>query len=466
MYKRKSGMSLIVLVITIIVMIIMAGVVVVGLSDNNPISAAQEAVIKTELAAYKEDLKATSLQKLSVNMGLSPKDINLLGDDLKEYIPSISKKYKDKIVVISGQLYYINDNEKDKKYASEIGYKILDETDMEYVKEHFILIKKVKEIELKRKNANGLASTFYKGIPLETMSHPSAVTIRGIKYGYEYYKLEESVLKEMGVTNPKFGEYVVNYKTGAVLNINGKIINDKPVHSFNYKGNGMSISGLITSISSKSERNTKKYGDLEIVNFIDKESNGTTYNDIYTSDVTYRNNALVLTSTTKIPMFFISPDRPINDEYTLCVTVRGDLSQKGEKNSGDGAVIAAISSRVWTSIGTLEIRNNRLNIFSYDRVGNGKISIDVSKYSKKIVNIQVTGKRGAKTYVYINGELYGEYNSGDKDYEYKYVTIGDLRPGRGAKFRGEIYNFAVYSSQLSQDEVKQNWNYIRKDLNI
>ena len=49
--KRKNGISLIVLVITILVMIILAGVVIVSLSKNNPIEKAKEAEFKTNVIA-------------------------------------------------------------------------------------------------------------------------------------------------------------------------------------------------------------------------------------------------------------------------------------------------------------------------------------------------------------------------------------------------------------------------------
>ena len=61
----KKGMSLIVLVITILVMIILAGVVVVGLSDNNPIESANAAKALTELSNYSQSASLYAANKLS-----------------------------------------------------------------------------------------------------------------------------------------------------------------------------------------------------------------------------------------------------------------------------------------------------------------------------------------------------------------------------------------------------------------
>lgn len=60
----KKGMSLIVLVITILVMIILAGVVVVGLSNNNPIESAQTAKVLTELSSAQSQLSLYASNKV------------------------------------------------------------------------------------------------------------------------------------------------------------------------------------------------------------------------------------------------------------------------------------------------------------------------------------------------------------------------------------------------------------------
>ncbi|MEG0073284.1 MAG: hypothetical protein RR922_05360 [Clostridia bacterium] len=63
----KKGMSLIVLVITILVMIILAGVVIVSLSQNNPIGQANTAVILSDLNAAKSTVSLYAANKLANN---------------------------------------------------------------------------------------------------------------------------------------------------------------------------------------------------------------------------------------------------------------------------------------------------------------------------------------------------------------------------------------------------------------
>ena len=51
--NNKKGISLIVLVITILVMIILAGVVIVSLQKNNPVQKANEAKLKDSVASVR-----------------------------------------------------------------------------------------------------------------------------------------------------------------------------------------------------------------------------------------------------------------------------------------------------------------------------------------------------------------------------------------------------------------------------
>ncbi|MEG2712249.1 MAG: hypothetical protein RR988_04415, partial [Clostridia bacterium] len=63
---KKNGMSLIVLVITILVMIILAGVVVVSLAKNNPIEKSKEALFKVDIIAFRDDLNLSIANELAL----------------------------------------------------------------------------------------------------------------------------------------------------------------------------------------------------------------------------------------------------------------------------------------------------------------------------------------------------------------------------------------------------------------
>ena len=55
MKNGKKGISLLVLIITIIVMIILASAVILSITGNNPISKANETKVKTDLTALKDE---------------------------------------------------------------------------------------------------------------------------------------------------------------------------------------------------------------------------------------------------------------------------------------------------------------------------------------------------------------------------------------------------------------------------
>lgn len=93
----------------------------------------------------------------------------------------------------------------------------------------------------------------------------------------------------------------------------------------------------------------------------------------------------------------------------------------------------------------------------------GFISTSIQDYNNKTMNIQVTGAAGGESKLYINGELKKTFKSGNlTNPTFKNLTIGDLRLTRNLKFVGKIYDFAIYDSVLSEDDVRANWNFFKR----
>ncbi|MEG0522246.1 MAG: leucine-rich repeat protein, partial [Clostridia bacterium] len=106
---KKRGMSLIVLVITILVMIILAGVVIVSLSKNNPIDKAKEAIYKSDIASFKQELSLTMVNEITNDATYDVSKADVFGEKLKEaqkYIPSFTKEYDKDYDIIDGELVY------------------------------------------------------------------------------------------------------------------------------------------------------------------------------------------------------------------------------------------------------------------------------------------------------------------------------------------------------------------------
>ena len=116
---RKKGISLIVLIVTIIVVIILAAAVILTLSKNNPIESAKEARFKEDVRTFQDELALTVSKQYTTAGGHRDEKITTSDfDEIKEYIPSFSEKYKDKFVIQDDELKYTSNlDEKEKEYA-------------------------------------------------------------------------------------------------------------------------------------------------------------------------------------------------------------------------------------------------------------------------------------------------------------------------------------------------------------
>ena len=120
--KNKKGISLIVLIITIIVMIILAGVVIVNMSKDNPVKNASKSVFLQEISDLKEELKMIISKKIINKELKSLEDVNATGyTEIIKYIPDFPKKFADKFVIRKGELFVVKQNliEEERKWLEE-----------------------------------------------------------------------------------------------------------------------------------------------------------------------------------------------------------------------------------------------------------------------------------------------------------------------------------------------------------
>jgi len=127
--KINKGISLVVLVITIIITTILAGAVILNLSNNNPIDKATEATFKTNVAAYNSELAIVVTNQYSpsysfgtglLNAGVwDGTDVNISGT-IKEYITSITVIDGARFEIQNSKLVYVGDNQKEKDYVTEM----------------------------------------------------------------------------------------------------------------------------------------------------------------------------------------------------------------------------------------------------------------------------------------------------------------------------------------------------------
>ena len=119
--QMKKGISLIVLVITIIVMIILAASVVISLSNNGIIGRANEAVFKQNVKGYITELSMYMSDLIIENPRLEVSSINSDATTIGEMIKSIKEEDKSKFAVIGGSLVYNGTNSEEEIWCNQVN---------------------------------------------------------------------------------------------------------------------------------------------------------------------------------------------------------------------------------------------------------------------------------------------------------------------------------------------------------
>jgi len=128
--KTSKGISLIVLIITIIVIMILAGSVVLSLSKNNPITSASEAKFKSNAEAYNSELMMSISTKYGNDFTFNPTTLYATTwagglatttGTVKEHITSMSAEDALKYGIAAGKLVYIGTTSNEKQWVADIG---------------------------------------------------------------------------------------------------------------------------------------------------------------------------------------------------------------------------------------------------------------------------------------------------------------------------------------------------------
>ena len=133
--SRETGITLIALVITIIVLLILAGVSIAMLTGNNGIlTQAQKAKLSTELSSYKEQLELYKTEKFSENREFLESTLTVGKENLKyntqpegetgnikTVIPNIKDEYIDKVEIIKGSLLINTQDKNEIEIAKSLG---------------------------------------------------------------------------------------------------------------------------------------------------------------------------------------------------------------------------------------------------------------------------------------------------------------------------------------------------------
>ena len=122
--KQKKGISLIVLIVTIIVIIILAAAVILTVGKNNPVESAREAKFKEDVQTFRDDLALSISKDYTAQAGQRDYKFSATDfDKIKGYIPSFTKKYENKFVIVNDELKYVGEEEKEVNWSKDLGVK-------------------------------------------------------------------------------------------------------------------------------------------------------------------------------------------------------------------------------------------------------------------------------------------------------------------------------------------------------
>ncbi len=495
--KQNTGITLIALVITIIALLILAGVSISMLIGENGILGQAEGVTRlAEFAEYKDIVEVDEINDKLADieddyLGTGEK-ISLmyniyLGEEIKEVLPDIAEEDIGKIAYIDDELVYIVDDiHEDLTDLKKLGYETILRSDLDYY------------IELKMiENLVGIVSespshTIGKNVGSE--EYEDTVFVAGIAYAEGWAVLGDGDSKDINTNIVKEIEevgifelteeekayfknspYVVTMKEDYVVSLDGKNTNvgtnlEAWKYSYNYNGetDGYILNNVLTAVTAESVKTQSEFGQFTKVSG----------NFIYEEDK-YGNEGLVLgQNTASTP---IDEQNKINQQFTVSVVVEGDTMQNGTESPATfeypdgtgyfGKTVLAISNTqnnytVWMSIIEDKLRVYVYGYLTETTAEQGFISIDISEYDEKYMNIQLTAERGGNSNIYINGELKVTFPSGKKEFLDTSITIGDLRPGRNLKYEGTIYDVVIYGKALTEEEIQANWNYVSTQFKI
>ena len=251
--NKQKGITLVSLVITIIVMLILAGVSLnMVMGDNSVLLQAQKSAFIQKMAGYKEELALSYLGSATKQLkSIKKEEITVMGEYVKEYIPSIAQEDIGKYAIVKGDLYYCGSDEIELLVCKEQGYVTLP-ADMDTEKFN-------KEIE-----KNALASLAKKlagdgffeqsvddsgnkvGVKLSnrTLVNPDWKIITEVvndevksTYAENWYFVEK------GVSVPNIGvlskSYIINYKDGEAVEY------DPTIHTMLSKTSNLSVTDSI-----------------------------------------------------------------------------------------------------------------------------------------------------------------------------------------------------------------------------
>jgi len=231
--RNSSGITLIALVISIIIMLILAGVSINAIiGDNGVLTKAQTATFAQKIARYKEELEINIVGKAD-DMLPNRESVTMLKDSVKKYIPSLEDNDVGKFGIIAGQLYYLGNNELERQVCANQNFKMKGENQ---TVEEFVTIVENSALEAIVKDMAGDSfkvesndgeeaelgvklydKNFANGDKWKIIIEVENGVTKAI-YGTGWYYIEKgNNIENIGTLD---NDYIINYETGKAVLFN------------------------------------------------------------------------------------------------------------------------------------------------------------------------------------------------------------------------------------------------------
>lgn len=279
----------------------------------------------------------------------------------------------------------------------------------------------------------------------------------------------------------------------------GDLINSKETKTFtitfHYKNNILAENNnLLSSIdfifntrvnNSDDISNIVKIKEEDIKGYIDFTNSGS-FEKLYggnDGELKYTNDgAIEFGSNYPILYENVENQTIFSENISVYLTIMTDVMQPNNSTKypiaiiyvGNGDGRTSSETTLWIGLyeGYLHIysyRPSNLEVYTYvnyETIEKSFISYNMQEYNNKKVNLQVVSDKDGKTILYINGVKVCETDSGEYDGAPDYITIGDLRPMRGLKYEGNLYDYELYDRLLTAEEIEINWKYAKYKWDI
>ena len=503
--SNVQGITLIALVITIIVLLILAGVSInLVMGDNGVLSKSKMATITQKFAKYKEDLE----------LGMYGK-VTIAGDTLNDYVQSMNESDKDKFAIINGELYYIGNDEQEANIAKGLGINLnLSGAGAEVVRDIQTIINKV--IPIKDRvtfptNDDEVASSEIIGTRLYDKNSQNGDRWKLVidyddyntetgRYGSGNYLLKSGENYSVNGENITFSkDYIINYDNliigltekavewslNSTLAVSrGLVLNIDPTNLADGRWTGITKHGDVQYDSSSKallfnedtvNNPTGEGGYLELKRSGVDFSNGFTF-EMYTnlSRGMYVNESGVLDAgyfcrTTKLSgaqNFTSSLRFGWTNDKAIC-KLYGSSSWAG---NGYGILSTDHSGAIFSTELGYDINEDVYVTITYIRYDENQSA----EYKEKYFDEYMIKNKVDKLAYYINGELVGYTYYGYDSYSNAIaVWNGDDCPfflgvcpwdrdGNLYYLKGKIYTTRLYTTSMTSEEVKENMDMTQK----